>query len=209
MNERIEAVFARALAEIPPALFTLVEQRHDGSTRGPSPQKYLIVNRWLRVCAERAVSLDLDTCPPLRVLDIGTGAGYFPLVCRALGHEVIATDWSGRDALYRDVAAATGLDVVDLDVSPCTPLGIVEAVGRVDLISAYMITFNGHRVAPWGVEEWSYFVDDCRAALRPGGRLVLELNREPDGRCYPDELGAWFRSIGAVGGPAGNRVVIS
>lgn len=216
-NDRVEYVLRRVLGVLPmPALDELRERLWDGSAIGPRSTKYLDVYYWLRTCARRAVALDLDVRPPLRVLDIGTGAAYFPVICRVLGHEVFPTDWSGRDELYRQVTGTLGIEVHDLDVEPMRSMRIADRFGAVDVVTAFMVTFNGHRHVPWGVPEWRFFRDDVYASMRPGGRLALELNREPDGLCYTPELGQWLREQGevtarwpAVPVPDGHRVVFA
>lgn len=197
-DERVQAVVDRVLAKLDRTRLAEIAARYEVATSGPSATKYLDAERWIRVCARRAVALDLDRCEPLRVLDLGTGAGYFPLVCRRLGHYVAATDWSGREVLYREVTEAIGVDVSDLDVRPGAPLLPHPTPGGYELITAFMVTFNGHVENPWGVDEWAFFLDDALARLSSGGRLVLELNREPDGACYSPEAEALFRDRGAM-----------
>lgn len=155
----------------------------------PQVAKYLDAGHWLAV-AERRLR-DLSLPPASRILDIGTGCGYFPFVARAHGHEVTAIDRVGRDPFYCDVTALLGIDVIERDVLPLTPLGIA---GEFDAITAYMITFNGHRVKPWGVAEWRFFLDD----MPPARVIHLELNREPDGTIYPPGVRELFLSRGAT-----------
>lgn len=195
-DERAEALAARVLATLDRDRLAEVAARHgDGSTSGPSPSKYLDVERWVRVCARRAVALDLDLDRGRDVLDLGTGAGYFPLVCRELGHHVTATDHPQRPALYCALTDAIGVEVYSEAIEYGMPL---TAAPTYDLITAFMVTFNGHGSRPWGVDEWAWFLDLALGTLHPGGRLVLELNREPDGRCYTPELEALFLTRGAV-----------
>jgi SAM-dependent methyltransferase len=203
----VEQITERALASLRRHRLDEVVKRYDQpATRGPDPTKYLDAERWIAVCAQRAFDLGLDLCAGMRVLDLGTGAGYFPLVCQALGHACTATDWSRRDPLYREVTAAIGIEVRDLDVAPHRPLAIDPGF---DLIAAFMVTFNGHRIAPWGIAEWRFFVDDCMRLLVDGGRLVLELNREADGRCIPRDVEPLWRSLAAeISGRHGHRIVV-
>ena len=54
---------------------------------------------------------------------------------------------------------------------------MAESAQPFDLITAFWICFNRHRQPDeWGAAEWRYFVEDAIACLRPGGRLVLDLN---------------------------------
>lgn len=218
LDEHAHILTERALEVAPLAdLADLAAQLHDGAPEGPAPSKYLDARRWLAVCARRAVAIGLHEGPPRRVLDLGTGAAYFPFVARLLGHEVVATDWSKRDALYREVTRTLGVEVMDLDVTPFVPLASAceSAIGTFDAITAYMVTFNGHRIAPWGVREWHFFIENALAQMRIGSVLCLELNAEPDGSCYSKELKSLFLEYGAITGhwpheQAGNghRVVI-
>ncbi len=183
-------------------------------TPSPDPQvaKYLAAERWFTRCERRLDALHLR--PGSRILDIGTGCGYFPFVCRARGHDVMALDHPDRDPMYRAVTEALDIDVIDHAVTALQPL---PDMGIFDVITAFMVTFNGHVVSPlWGVAEWAYFLDDTLVRLNRSGALVLELNREPDGRCYTPELETLFASHGAhFTGPwphrtmrGGHRVVI-
>ena len=50
---------------------------------------------------------------------------------------------------------------------------------KFDLITAFMICFNGHKSpALWGPEEWEFFLDDLETRLKPRGRIYLSFNRE-------------------------------
>jgi hypothetical protein len=72
-----------------------------------------------------------------------------------------------------------------------------------DLITAFWICFNCHRQSDeWGPEEWRFFVEDALACLRPGGRLVLDLNENPERygklRFYDAATEDYLRSKGTV-----------
>ena len=56
---------------------------------------------WIGVHVAHAQDLWLDRTPPLRILDLGCGAGYFLYVCRFFGHEGIGVD-TDEEPLFRD-----------------------------------------------------------------------------------------------------------
>ena len=47
---------------------------------------------WIGVNVRRAQDLWLDRSPPLQILDLGCGAGYFLYLCRLFGHEGLGFD---------------------------------------------------------------------------------------------------------------------
>lgn len=168
----------------------MIDLSHIPLPADPNIAKYADTAYWLGVCERRAVALGLDRSPTRRILDIGTGCGYFPLVCRGYGHSVVAIDCAAREPFFRDVTAALGVLVVPHDVAPLVPL---PDLGTFDVITAYMVTFNGHETpALWDVAEWRYFLDDVRSRLAAGSVIAMELNREPNGRCFTPALRALF-----------------
>ena len=54
--------------------------------------KYVDAGHRLELAIKQARSVHLDRRKPLRVLDIGSGAGYFLFVCKQLGHSVMGLD---------------------------------------------------------------------------------------------------------------------
>src|SRR5207249_3117400 len=66
-----------------------------------------------------------------------------------------------------------------------------------DLITAFMICFNNHKMPDlWDVPEWGFFLDDLAKHLTPRGRVWLELNQEYDGSFYTPELKKFFQKRG-------------
>ena len=54
--------------------------------------KYVDAGHRLELAIKQARSVHLDRRKPLRVLDVGSGAGYFLFVCKQLGHSVMGLD---------------------------------------------------------------------------------------------------------------------
>lgn len=161
----------------------------------------------LRIAILKALIARLDQTRPQRILDIGSGGGYFVAVCRHLGHEAVGTEVPVA-TLSRDVQLA--YDVLGSVLHcPCDHRLVVRAFepiqldARFDLINAHKICFNGfRRPNEWSVPEWRYFVNDARRHLSDNGRIQLELNENVDRygprRWYSEEQLAFFASVGSV-----------
>src|ERR1017187_1428023 len=68
---------------------TMAELTKEYGERKPNPgSKFLDFQRFIPKNVGRAVKLNLHRAARLRILDIGSGPGYFMLIARHLGHEV-------------------------------------------------------------------------------------------------------------------------
>jgi len=158
--------------------------------------KYLELRKWMRINLRRVRELELDFGFCKRVLDIGCGAGYFLHICRFLGHDVVGLDIDILP-MYREMMQLLALKRIDWEVAPFRPL--LDLGRPFDLITCFMICFNGHKSeAVWGTAEWRFFLDDLEAHLRPNGRVQLEFNREYDGQYFDENLRRFFTERGAV-----------
>lgn len=154
--------------------------------------KYFDDTRWLRVNAQRALLLRLHDGPPRRVVDLGAGFGYFLLVARVLGHDVVGIDLPSP--LYQAVTALMGVPVVTHRIEPRAPLPAELASERFDVVTAHMVCFNGHGTrALWGRRDWTTFLNPFI-----GATLHLELNRERDGALFPRGVAELFGERGAI-----------
>lgn len=182
------------LATIDLERFEGIRHRHASG----SWAKYLDLPQWLGVNLRRVREAGLDQGAPRRVVDVGCGAGYFLHVCRQFGHDVHGVDIPD-EPMYRELVELLGVPVTYARVEPFAPL---PGLGRVDVLTAYMITFNGHGTdRVWGPDEWRFFLGDVCA-----GRVVLELNREPSGVLFTPGLREFFAARGAR--VAGHRIEI-
>jgi SAM-dependent methyltransferase len=192
MTPATKTLLDRAHAAIDRDRFAAIAERYGTTPTGiERREKYLGLDYWLEVNVRRAERLGLHIGPPRRVLDLGCGCGYFLLVCRLAGHEVLGVDRAERRSLFTEMRDLLGVPWAPHAITVGEPL---PALGRFDVVTAHMVTFNGHR-APnlWGPAEWSWLLGELDAP-----RVYLELNREPDGTVYPPGLRAYFESLGAV-----------
>jgi len=176
--------------------------RHQYPYRPGSPQinRFEDVAYWIDINVERAQDLWLDRAPPLRILDLGSGAGYFLYVCKHFGHDVLGFD-TDNEPLFRATTALLDVPRVIGRIERQTPLP--DLGKKFDLITAHRICF--HRIGKvrdgveWSTTDWRFFIDDIRARfLNENGRLLLDLNPRPDGSSFfTPELREFFLSQGA------------
>jgi len=166
----------------------------------PSINKFADAAYWIGISVERAQDLWLDRSAPLRILDLGCGAGYFAHVCRFLGHECIGLDVD-QQPLFRE---ATQLLQVPRIVSRIARGQSLPDLGnRFDLVTAYLIGFHkmlgkNSRLAWWRPEDWKFFLHDVRThVLKAGGKIVLDFNPVGDGSYYSPEVRKLFKAQGA------------
>jgi SAM-dependent methyltransferase len=176
-----------------------------------SAAKYTDYEYWLPFNVQRVADLGLHTSPGMKILDIGAGPGYFLAAARAFGHDAFGVDvpesffTDVERRVYSELLAAFGnaARVSPLLIESFVPLPYDR--GSFDLISAFWICFNRHRLpGEWGADEWRFFVEDARRVLRPGGRLYLELNQHSERygtlAFYDAATRAYFESVGTVEG---------
>jgi len=190
------------LATIDQAEFASLRERCPYRPNARKINRYEDVTYWLRVNVERAQDLWLDRTPPLRILDLGCGAGYFLHVCRYFGHQGLGLD-TDDEPLFRGATDLLGVPRVISRIHPRVPLPHLGE--KFDLVTAHRVCF--HRLerradndwTEWKPAKWKFFIDDIRSRfLKPGGRLLLEFNPRPDGSSFfTPELRALFLAEGA------------
>jgi SAM-dependent methyltransferase len=155
---------------------------------------------WTDINIERAQDLWLDRAPPLRILDLGSGAGYFLYVCKYFGHDVLGFD-TGSEPLFRATTELLQVRRVIGRIERQTLLPDFEE--KFDLVTAHRICF--HRIGKlrdgieWSTADWEFFVTDVRSnVLAENGRLLLDFNPRPDGSSFfTPELREFFLDQGA------------
>jgi SAM-dependent methyltransferase len=157
---------------------------------------------WVGVNVRRVQDLALDRAPPLRILDLGCGPGYFLHVCKLFGHDVLGLDREG-EPLFREMMSIFGIRRVISHIDRRVPLP--DLGQRFDLVTAHRVCF--HRIPgagrgqarEWSPDDWKSFINDVRTRfLEPDGRLFLEFNPRRDGSSFfTAELRQCFLSQGA------------
>jgi SAM-dependent methyltransferase len=176
--------------------------RHKFPYRPGSPQinRFEDIVYWIDINIERAQDVWLDRAPPLRILDLGSGAGYFLYVCKQFGHDVLGFD-TDSEPLFAATTELLGVRRVIGRIERQTPLP--DLGQKFDLVAAHRICF--HRIGKvrenceWSTEDWKFFLDDVRSnLLSDNGRLLLDFNPRPDGSSFfTPELRKLFLSQGA------------
>lgn len=138
------------------------------------------VELWMGRAWKEATRLGLDRSPPLDVLDIGMGAGYFLYVCQQLGHRCVGLDRPGDFPFWQGLRQWFGLrHVVRHTIMPHEKLP--ASLGQFDLVTSFRAQFNYNAAEKrlWKLDEWAFFLDDLRDhVLRPDGRFALKLAKQ-------------------------------
>jgi SAM-dependent methyltransferase len=168
----------------------------------PPINRFEDADYWVAVNVERAQDLWLDRTPPLRILDLGCGAGFFLYVCRLFGHDALGLD-NDDDPLFRGTTALLKVQRVITPIEPGVPLPDLGM--KFDLVTGHRVCFhrlgrpaNGEQ-KEWSTADWEFFIHDIRTRfLNPNGRLLLEFNpREGGSSFFMPQLRAFFLSQGA------------
>ena len=122
----------------------------------------------------RAFKFGVNSAPHLRILDLGTGPGYWPLTCRHFGHDCVGIDI--EEPIFGDLAKAVGVERHVCRVTPSLDIPMLD--GRYDLITGFQIAFDNTYVRTdqpaWSVHDWREFVSTAfRRWLTPNGRIIL------------------------------------
>lgn len=190
---RVEEVLAR----VDQAALTRIREKYSVPGELTHWPKYVDAPRWLRLNIKRAQELRLNTRrQPLRILDLGSGGGYFLLVSRFLGHSGVGLDIDDPP-MYGEIFEVFGLSRVIWTIKAFEPLP--DLGERFDLVTAFSICFNEHKSpGVWGPEPWRFLLQDLkRRFLKPYGEIFLGLNPEPDGTFYTPGLREFFLARGA------------
>lgn len=192
----------RILETLDRAQFEKLREQYPYRPGSPRINRFEDVVYWIEINIERAQDLWIDRAPPIRIVDLGCGAGYFLYLCRLFGHEGLGLD-TDEELFFRGTTQLLGVRRVVGRIHPQTPLP--DLGKKFDLVTGHRVCF--HRIErdengvwkEWTPADWEFFIHDIRTRfLKPNGRLLLELNPRPDGSSFfTEELRAFFESQGA------------
>jgi SAM-dependent methyltransferase len=190
----------RILETLDRAQFEKLREQYPYRPGSPRINRFEDVVYWIEINIERAQDLWLDRAPPIRIVDLGCGAGYFLYVCKYFGHDVLGFD-TDNEPLFRATTALLDVPRVIGRIERQTPLP--DLGGKFDLVTAHRICF--HRIGhvrdgvEWSAADWEFFINDIRTRfLNEDGRLLLDFNPRPDGSSFfTPRLREFFLSRGA------------
>jgi len=112
-----------------------------------------------------------------KILDIGTGAGFFPFICNAHGHsaEGLDIDWA---PVFNETVKVLNVKRHLFRIEKFKPF--INTGTKYDLITAHRTVFNCHKTPDlWGADEWVYFMEDLfNNTLTEDGRVYIAFNTE-------------------------------
>lgn len=195
------------LATIDQAKLATLAERYPPRAGARKINSYEDARYWVGVNVRRVQDLWLDRAAPLRILDLGSGAGYFLYICRLFGHEGLGLD-TDENLLFRATTELFDVRRVIARIEPQTPLP--EIGEKFDLVTGHRVCFHRLERArngewqEWTPADWRFFIRDVRTRfLNPNGRLFLEFNPRRDGSsfftpalraCFEEEGARIFRS---------------
>jgi len=192
----------RILATLDRTEFANLRERYPYRPDARKINAYEDAAYWIGINVERAQDLWLDHTPPLRILDLGCGAGYFLYVCRFFGHEGLGLD-TDEDPLFGGITELLNIRRVVSRIHSRVPLP--DLVEKFDLVTAHRVCFHRINRAPggewneWTPADWEFFINDIQTKfLKSNGRLLLDFNPRRDGSSFfTPALRACFLAKGA------------
>src|SRR5207249_3363425 len=153
MTDRTRANLVRALDSVDPVKRRGFLERHGSKLADIetlASVKYADIGYWAHRNVLLAQWLDLDSRPPLEILDIGTGSGNFPMVAKSMGHRAVGTDVF--DPWYDELCKLTDVERIVAPVRRGEPYTPVRR--RFDLVTMMLPAF--HRKTVQGKRQyWS------------------------------------------------------
>src|SRR5437016_6756034 len=141
------------------AQFEKLREQYPYRPGSPRINRFEDVVYWIEINIERAQDLWLDRTSPLRILDLGCGAGYFLYVCWFFGHEGLGLD-TDEEPLFRGTTELLNVQRVVSRIHPQVPLP--DLGEKFDLITGHRVCFHRIARAPngqwneWASADWRF-----------------------------------------------------
>lgn len=145
--------------------------------------KFLCFSFYIAHKVRHIVDLGLHRSSPLRILDVATGAGHFPMIAHLYGHEVIGLDMpfskDGNQSTHLFDVLCEFFRVAKVDHKIVPMQRLPSFPHRFDLVTSFIPNFNLDRNTPWGDAPWRFFIEDVvDKLLAPGGCLYMTLTEQ-------------------------------
>ena len=132
------------------------------------------IDLYLQEKIDVARALKLDVVEDRSILDIGTGVGMFPWLCRQLGHVCLSTyydDFEFYEKMWEllEIKRPTYLEV---RANRHWQLGYTK---RFDIITAQRTVFDRYP-ANWSAYNWIMFLEEAYRHLKDEGILFVKTN---------------------------------
>lgn len=170
-----------------------------------SNNKYMIhAEDCIKEQLDWAHTLKLNQSLPLDILEIGTGAGFFPYICREYGHNVDSCDDRYPGSWWNDSYQLLNLDPKNYFVYKNTSVGNAFDQ-KFDMIVSFRSTIGTQTyvdppdtgIDVWNVDEWKFFLTDCSKNLLKSDNSFIYFqcnkgcNLPPYVNMNPDEVSIW------------------
>jgi len=132
--------------------------------------KYMNYSRYINGRIKLCKDIGLTNGIKRSILDISSGFGYFPLVCRFMGHRVKLTDIPNN--LFDDVTDLFELEKKYMDI-PTTGKIIIPFNIKFDIISAFSVVPMSY----FNNDSWLLFLNICFNQINKNGFILLSPNR--------------------------------
>jgi SAM-dependent methyltransferase len=192
----------KILATIDRDALARLRERYPQRENARKINAYENADYWVDVNVKRVQDLWLDRTPPLRILDLGCGPGYFLYVCQLFGHSGLGLD-TQNEPLFDGMTEFFNVRRVIARIDRQVPLP--ELGEKFDLVTAHRVCFHRlerigkHEWKEWSTGDWGFFISDIRSRfLNANGRIFLEFNPRHDrSSAITPDIRACFLAEGA------------
>ena len=180
---------------IPKLEFRKIVEQFENADPYPGYSKYLEAAPHIARAIVNAKKLNLDKQHALNILDIGSGAAYFPFVCNFYGHKAMAMDLDSNQ-MYNQLKKLLNVSCKTHRIEAFQSLPEMDQ--KFDLTTGFQTLFDQPNDIPWGRKEWTFFLDDISKNLKPNGKLYIGLNTfKPEKTSILKDNLDFFKSLGA------------